>query len=98
MPKITYSSTLDRNVMENWIDLLNIIPEPFRFIILILVAVCISYFCAKILAGVIISVFKIKLLSENNGKVSFGLSVVRKVFRATWLLGILLVLYLYYSK
>jgi hypothetical protein len=85
--------------MEKWLNLLSIIPEPFRFIVLAMIAICISYFFfAKVLAAVIIGVFKIKLPSDDNNDVGFGLRMIRRVFWTTWTVGAFLILYFYYHK
>ena len=83
--------------MEKWLDLLSIIPEPFRFLILGMVAICISYFFAKILAALIIQGFNIKLPSDDDNQVGFGLLIVRRLFWTTWSVGALLILYFYYK-
>jgi hypothetical protein len=78
------------------LDLLSVLPEPYRFVALTVVAFCLSYFCAKILAGIILKTFNVKLLSENNGEVSTGFNIVRKAFWITWTLGFLTIMYAYY--
>lgn len=83
--------------MEKWLDLLSIIPEPFRFLILGMVAILTSYFFAKILAGLIIQGFNVELPSDDDNQVGFGLLIVRRFFWTTWSVGTLLILYLYYK-
>ena len=83
--------------MEKWLVLLSVIPEPIRFIVLVFVALSISWFFGKILAALTAKIFKPYLLQSWEGP-HLAHWIVRAVFWTSLWGGTVGTLYCYYSN
>lgn len=80
------------------LELINILPEPFRFLAIAFLAVIIGYFIAKITAALIVTILSIKFEADDTRPISPELKFLRFIFWTIWPSIIGLILFYYYSR